>query len=159
MRGVGDHALAGIDQHRLQAPRAEGCRHQLAGEALTKGEHVVGGAGRELPHRRNSAQQLVERIEVGFQFRMNLAEDRGVQQFGGGVVVPFPDRARKLQPAVAVAGSGGARHGQQLIGNFRHGADYDHRILRQSAADDLRGAINRGGILHRGAAEFHDYSH
>ncbi len=87
---------------------------------------------------------------------MKLGEECRAQQFSGGVVVALLQGAAEFQRGLAVAGSGGAGHGQQLVGHLGHGADHHHRLLLQAAFDDRAGALDRLGVLHRGAAELHD---
>ena len=87
---------------------------------------------------------------------MKLGEQCRSQQFSGGVVVALLQRAAELQRGLAIAGPGGACHRQQLVGHLGHGADHDHRLLLQASFDDCACALDRLGVLHRGAAELHD---
>src|SRR5579884_1539296 len=99
---VGDDALARVHQIGINAARGERLRDNLAGEALTEGEHVVGGTGSQLAYRGDSAQQFIERVKFGFQLGVKLREDAGSKQFTGGVVMAFAHGAGELECAVAL---------------------------------------------------------
>ena len=140
----------------MHAQRGERRRHNLAGENFAEGGDVVGGARSQFAHGRDAAQQFIQSFKVSAQVAVKLGEQRRPQQFSGSVVVAFVQAAAEFQRGLAIAGPGGAGHGQQLVGHLGHGADHDHRLLRQPAFDDGAGALDGLGVLHRGAAELHD---
>ncbi len=86
---------------------------------------------------------------------MELRKNGSAEQFAGGRVMAFTQPTRKLQRFFAIAFAGRASCGEKLVGDLRHRADYNERCAFASLGDDLRCAINRGGILDRGPAEFH----
>ena len=139
----------------LQAMRGKRRRHNLAGKHFAESGDVIGGARRELADRRNAAQQFVEPLEVGSQFRVEVGKQRRAQQFAGGVVVSFLQRPAEFERRLALPGSRCARHGQQRVGDLGHGADHHHRLLRQAAFDDRGHALDGPRVFHRSAAEFH----
>ena len=83
-------------------------------------------------------------------------KQRRAQQFAGGVVVALLQRAAEFERGLALACAGGPGHGQQRVGDLGHGADHDHRLLRQAAFDDGGDAVDGLGVFDGGAAEFHD---
>src|SRR5581483_5651216 len=62
-------------------------------------------------------------------------------------------REREAKPAV---GRGTPRF-QELVGDFRQGANYDHRLPVIAALHDADQTANCIGILHRRASELHDH--
>ena len=67
----------------------------------------------------------------------------------------FAKFAGEGQRVLAISGTGRTRHLQQLVRDSGHGADHNHRSLRQASPYNLCRAIDRLGILNRGPAEFH----
>src|ERR1035438_71658 len=90
---VGDQNFAGVDVGSVQSSRGERGRDDFAGKHFAEGGDVVGGAGSDFADGGNAAQQFVERFEVRAQFGMEFREECGAQQFAGGVVVTFLERA------------------------------------------------------------------
>ena len=152
---VGENAFARIHQARRDVARAESRRDDLARDALAERGHVVGGPRRQLAHGREPAQQLVQAVELRFQLGMELGEDPGPQQLAGHGVMPLAQGARELDGLLAVAGAGGARHRQKLVGDLGQRAHHYHRHFRHALAHDARRAVDGGGVLHRRAAKFH----
>src|ERR1035441_6077149 len=126
---VGDQNFAGVDVGSVQSSRGERGRDDFAGKHFAEGGDVVGGAGSDFADGGNAAQQFVERFEVRAQFGMEFREECGAQQFAGGVVVTFLERAAEFEGGLALAGAGGLRHGQQGVGDLSHGADHDDGFL------------------------------
>ena len=122
---VGDENFAGVDVDSVQAARGEGGGDDFAGKHFAEGGDVVGGARRDFADGGNAAQEFVERFEIRAQFGMEFGEEGGAQQFAGGVVVTFLERAAEFERGLAFAGAGGLRHGQERVGNLGHGADHD----------------------------------
>jgi hypothetical protein len=79
------------------------------------------------------------------EIAVKLGKQSGTEQLSGRVVVAFLQGPAELKSSLAVAGSGGSGHGQQLVSHLGHGADYHHRLLLQTALDDRAGAL--GGVL------------
>jgi len=86
---------------------------------------------------------------------VKFREERGAEQFSGGVIVAFAQGTSHFERGLAIAAPGRFTHGQQGIGNLRHRADHDHRPIRQPPLDDLRHAVNRFRVLHGSPAELH----
>src|SRR5580704_6569562 len=63
------------------------------------------------------------------------------------------------QRAVPVSTACGLGGGHQLIGDFGHGTDHDHRVLApgQPSLHNLGGAVDRRVIFHRSAAKLHHH--
>ena len=140
----------------VEAAGGEGGGDDLAGEHFAEGGDVVGGAGSDFADGGDAAQEFVERFEVGAQFGMEFGEARGAEQFAGGVVVAFLQRAAEFERGLAFACAGGARHGQQGVGDFGHGADHDDRLLWQASLNDGGDAVDGLGVFDGSAAELHD---
>ena len=81
---------------------------------------------------------------------MELGEERSTEQLARSVVVPLSQGAGKIECSLAIAASRRTRHCQQLVGNLRHGADYDHRFLCQPSFHDRARSFDRIGVLHEG---------
>ena len=73
----------------VQALSRKRRRHNLAGKDLAECRHVIGGPRSNLTDRGNAAQQFIQRLEVGSQFRVKIGEQRRAQQFAGGIVMAF----------------------------------------------------------------------
>ncbi len=129
---VGDQHVARVDVHSVESAGGEGGGDDFAGEHFAEGGDMVGGAGSDFADGGNAAQEFVERFEVGAQFGVEFGEARGAEQFAGGVVVALLQRAAEFERGLALAFAGGARHGQQRVGDFGHGADHDDGLLRQA---------------------------
>src|SRR6202023_3573704 len=95
----------------------------------------------------DAAQEFVERLEVGAQFGVEFGEAGGAEQFAGGVVVAFLERAAEIQGGFALAFSSGLGHGQESVGDFGHGPDHDHRLRREAAFDDGSDAVDGFGVF------------
>ena len=119
--------MAGVD-----AACAKGRGHHLAGDALAEREHVIGAARGALADGADAAQQLFEGVEIFFELSMKLGEQAGSQQLTSGIVVALADGAGRGQCGfdVRITAAGGGAHLHQLIGDFGHRADDDHRFLR-----------------------------
>ncbi len=130
----------------VEAVGGEGGGDDFAGEHFAESGDVVGGAGRDFADGGDAAQEFVERFEVGAQVGVEFGEARGAEQFAGGVVVAFLQRAAEFERGFALAFSGGASHGQQRVGDFGHGADHDDAA---SAPGGLRRSRRRARWLWR----------
>ena len=128
---IGHDAIARINQSgfNVHAPTSRG--DQFAGKHFAKRRNVIGRSRSEFAHRRDPAQQFFQVLELSPEIAVELREQRGAQQFAGGVVMAFAELAGQSQRGLAIAASGRSRHLQQLVGNPRHGADHDHWPLRQ----------------------------
>jgi hypothetical protein len=62
----------------------------------------------------------------------------------------------KVERLVAIAFACGSGHGKQRVGDPRHRADHYQRAFSKPPLDNPRNSIDRGGVLDRRAAEFHD---
>jgi hypothetical protein len=62
----------------------------------------------------------------------------------------------KVERFVAIAFACGSGHGKQRVGDPRHRADHYQRAFRKPRPDNSGNSIDRGGVFHRRAAEFHD---
>ena len=153
---VGDQDVAGVDVDSVESARGKSGGDDFAGEHFAEGGDVVGGAGSDFADGGDAAQEFVERLEVGSEFGMEFGEARGAQQFAGGVVVAFLQRAAEFERGLALAFAGGASHGQKRVGDFRHGADHDDGLLREAAFDDGSDAVDSFGVFDGSAAELHD---
>ena len=111
---------------------------------------MIGGAGSDFADGGYAAQEFVERFEIGAEFRMEFGEARGAEKFAGGVVVTLLKRAAEFQGGFAFAFARGLGHGQQRVGDFGHGADYDYGLLRKAAFDDGGDAVDGFGVLGAG---------
>ena len=100
-----------------------------------------------LAHGGNTPQELLQRVEILFQFGMETGEECCAQQFTGGSVVALSHRAGQFKRRLPLTGAGDLAHGQELVSHSSHGADNHYRTLCQPAADDLAGASNGGSIL------------
>jgi hypothetical protein len=60
--------------------------------------------------------------------------------------------------SVAVAGCSFMSHGDQLVGDFGHGTNYDYRRLFAAAGDNFSDTLDGFGALDRSAAKLH-YNH
>src|SRR5712671_3529562 len=78
------------------------------------------------------------------------------QQITGAVVMALAGGTGKLNSFCTVADSGSGRHGEKLIGDFGQCAYDDYRAFGKTLAYDGRDPIDGLGVLHRGAAKFHD---
>src|ERR1017187_3407931 len=152
---VGAQASADDRGGKIRTASSDGCRDAGA-IGSDEGGDVVGGAGSDFADGGNAAQQFVERFEVRAQFGMEFREECGAQQFAGGVVVTFLERAAEFEGGLALAGAGGLRHGQQGVGDLSHGADHDDGFLRQASLRDRGDAVDGLGVFDGSAAELHD---
>src|SRR5260370_22458055 len=153
---IGNDAGARIHQSGVDAACREKGSDDLAGKALAKREERIGAARSNFAYRGNAAQQLIQRVEVAFQFGMEPGEQPGSQQLTGGTVVTLAHGARRRQGGFPVTTAGSFTHGHQLVRDFGHGADHDDGLLGKTAAHDFTNAFHGGGILDRGTAKFHD---
>ena len=153
---VGDEDVAGVDVNSVQTAGGEGGGDDLAGEHFSEGGDMVGGARRDFADGGDAAQQFVERLEVAAEFGVEFGEERGAEQFAGGVVVALLQGAAEFECGLALARAGGVGHGQQRVGDFGHGADHDDGLLREAAFDDGSDAVDGLGVFDRSAAELHD---
>ena len=138
---------------------AEGFGHHAAGEALAKTHHHVVGPGGQFADRGKPAQNLVDRLEFLLDPVLQFALAVRREQQGRSVAMTVAQTRTDGQRSVAVATACGLRSGQQLVGDFGHGADHDHRPLTpgQPALDNFGGAIDGVGIFDRSAAKLHHY--
>jgi hypothetical protein len=152
---IGDDDLARVGVGGVDAQFAEGRGDDSAGEQLAVADDQVGDARREFAQRRQSAQNLIERIEL----LVNLFDQGGgvCDQGRGCVAVARAQPRTDGQRSGAVTLHGSRCGQQQLVGDLGHGADDDYRLLAQRHApgDDGRSAADGRWILHRCAAEFH----
>jgi hypothetical protein len=153
---VGEQALARIDVDSGQSAGNEGGGDDLAGENFAERGDVIVGAGSDFADRADAAQELVEVLEVGAEIAVEFGEERGAEEFSGGIVVAFAEGARHFQSGLAIAAAGGFAHGEQGIGDLGHRADDHDRTIGQAALDDLGDAVDGFGVLHGGPAELHD---
>ena len=89
----------------------EGGGDDLARKHFAEGGDVVGGAWSDLADGGDAAEEFVERFEVLAKLGMEFGEARGAEEFAGGVVVAFLQRAAELECGFALAFAGGAGHG------------------------------------------------
>jgi hypothetical protein len=87
---------------------------------------------------------------------MELGEQRRAQQFARGFIVALAQGASHLESGLAVASPCSLAHGEQGIGDLRHGADDDDGAIGDATLHNLGNAIDGFGVLHRGPAKFHD---
>ena len=146
LRVRNDH-LTGVHQSGGNIARQECGGDNHARQPLTVGNDIVGGPRSELSHGGDSAQQLVERVELETQLAMQFGVQAGAQQLAGCKVVPLAKPMRDVESLLALAPPGGSGHGQQLVGNLGHGADHDEWSLGQPRFHDAGDAIDGCGVL------------
>src|SRR6185437_5054934 len=93
-----------------------------------------------------------------FKLGMELRKSRCAQQPSRCVVMALLERPAQSLRGISVSGSRSFRHDQQLIGDFRHGADHDDRLLPQAAFHALRRPGNCRRVFYRRSAKLH-YDH
>src|SRR6185437_11882691 len=91
---VGENAISGIDVHGRQLTLRKSRRDHAGRYALSKRCYQIGGSRRQFANGRNAAQQLIQSIELEFQFGMKLCEQSGAEEFARGVVVPLSEGTR-----------------------------------------------------------------
>src|ERR1700683_4975763 len=153
---VGNQDVAGVDMDSVEAACGNGSGDDFAGEHFAEGSNIVGRAGSDLADGGDAAQKFVERFKVNAQFGVEFGEAGGAQQFAGGVIVALLERAAEFEGGLPFAFSGGAGHGQQSVSYLGHGADHNHRILRQASRDNGGDPVDGFGVFDGCAAKLHD---
>src|SRR5208283_6156577 len=102
---IGNQNLARVYVRAVQAKRRKRRRHNLARKHLSKGRNVIGCAWSQFSNSRNAAQKFIEPFEIAAQLRMEVGEQSCSQEFAGGVVMAFLQRAAEFEIRLTYARS------------------------------------------------------